>query len=659
MSFIIIGFYRPPTANDTFYDEFADILKECDHNKEIIIMGDFNLNWEDKSKRRKLKVITDKYHLEQLIKGPTRITKCSSTQLDLFFSNKPERITKTYNLITGLSDHNLTLVARKLTSKRFKINASASRHTNVNCIPKSKQETFDNEINNLDWGDILSSENLENSCQLFTSKINIVRDKHIVKNKRKNKNKVNLPWFSEILWQLMKSKDAALKKAIKTKRDTDILVYKNLRNKVINELRLAKSHFFLKLLNDAKGNSSEIWKSINSLLGRAQHHTEDIQLTVQGQTIDDNAKIASIFNSFFIDSVQRLGNNFKTGEQLTDLNVAGQGFDLVTVTEEEVKKVICSLKNSKSKDVSHQDTVFIKKHSTTLIPPITHLANLSIIQSFFPPHWKQAIVTPIFKSGDRNIVSNYRPISILPVISKIVEKIVIDQLTDHINSCNPGLDSAQFGFTKHHSTETAILHLTEQIRLGLDKGGVVGAVFLDLSKAFDTVNHKVLLSKLSNVNLSSNTLAWISSYLSDRRQCVKIKDADSSYLSHNAFTFYEPKWAPEARCLAFLPSLSGSPVLWGQVFSKADPFFFTHRRSPRLSPDVISHCTSRKKNDDLSMLVLCRSPHSVDNVDRFVHLCHLVQSNSTQKLNHFCSDIFIHFFLFPLIRRHHRCLYLS
>ena len=107
---------------------------------------------------------------------------------------------------------------------------------------------------------------------------------------------------------------------------------------------------------------------------------------------------------------------------------------------------------------------------------------------------------------------------------------VINQLTGHINSCKPGLNSAQFGFRKHHSTETAILHLTEQIRSGLGKGGVVGAVFLDLSKAFDTVNHSVLISKLYNFNLSSNTLAWISSYLSNRRQCVKIKDACSSYL---------------------------------------------------------------------------------------------------------------------------------
>ena len=152
------------------------------------------------------------------------------------------------------------------------------------------------------------------------------------------------------------------------------------------------------------------------------------------------------------------------------MNVMGQGFNLVTVSEGEVKRVICFLKNSISRDAFHQNTVFIKNNSATLPPPIAHLVNLSIAHSSFPNNWKHAIVTPVFKPCDRHVVSNYRPISILPVVSKVAEKVIIKQLTDHINSCNPGQNLAQFGFRKHYSTETAILHLTEQIRSNLDKG---------------------------------------------------------------------------------------------------------------------------------------------------------------------------------------------
>lgn len=115
-------------------------------------------------------------------------------------------------------------------------------------------------------------------------------------------------------------------------------------------------------MNEAKGNSKGIWKSINSLTGRVQHRSHDIQLTVQGKTIDDSATITSTFNSFFIESVQELGNNFRSKEQNSNLNVVGQGFNLDIVSEEEVRKVICSLRNSKSRDALHQNTVFIKKN---------------------------------------------------------------------------------------------------------------------------------------------------------------------------------------------------------------------------------------------------------------------------------------------------------
>lgn len=138
MSFILIVIYHPPSSNNDFYEKFQNILKECNFKKEVIIMGDFNVNWEDRSIRKNLKQITDGLDLYQLIKGPTRITQ-SRTQIDLVFSNRPERITKSYNMITGLSDHNLTLVARKLTKKRF---GYSTKERESLRIPKNMQERF-------------------------------------------------------------------------------------------------------------------------------------------------------------------------------------------------------------------------------------------------------------------------------------------------------------------------------------------------------------------------------------------------------------------------------------------------------------------------------------------------------------------------------------
>uniref|UniRef100_A0A8C1L0A4 Reverse transcriptase domain-containing protein n=1 Tax=Cyprinus carpio TaxID=7962 RepID=A0A8C1L0A4_CYPCA len=167
------------------------------------------------------------------------------------------------------------------------------------------------------------------------------------------------------------------------------------------------------------------------------------------------------------------------------------------------------------------DIAVIKTHSSTLIKPITHLINLSIRVGKFPQTWKTAVITPILKAGAPDKVSNYRPISILPVLSKILEKIVAEQLVDHLEN-NLLIYPKQFAFRPGYSTEMANCYLSENIKSSLDKGNVVGAVFIDLKQAFDTVNHEVLLNKLSTFYFSKQAIAWFTSYLESREQCVKI-----------------------------------------------------------------------------------------------------------------------------------------
>ena len=148
MSFTLIVIYRPPSSNISFIDKFKEILRQCDFKKEVIIIGDLNLNWEDKTSRKELKQITDGFNLVQMVKGPTRTTNTTSTEIDLIFTNRPERITKSYNMITGLSDHNLVLISRKLTTRRF---ASYSGNKDYIGIPRNKQEAFKTAITNLNW----------------------------------------------------------------------------------------------------------------------------------------------------------------------------------------------------------------------------------------------------------------------------------------------------------------------------------------------------------------------------------------------------------------------------------------------------------------------------------------------------------------------------
>lgn len=174
----------------------------------------------------------------------------------------------------------------------------------------------------------------------------------------------------------------------------------------------------------------------------------------------------------------------------------------------------------------------MKRHKESLLYPITHLVNLSFRHSIVPSAWKVAMVSPIFKSGERSEMANYRPISILPVVSKVAEKWVAKLMIEHLNTgCNP-LHPMQFGFRAHHSTETANCLFLEKIKFYLDKSSYVGAVFLDLKRAFDTVNHQVLLSKLTYFNFSEQALRWMNSYLSSRKQCVCVSNTKSPLLDY-------------------------------------------------------------------------------------------------------------------------------
>ena len=192
--------------------------------------------------------------------------------------------------------------------------------------------------------------------------------------------------------------------------------------------------------------------------------------------------------------------------------------------------LVNSLKPSTTKDVYGMDSAMLKHLKDVLAPPITQIINLSISQGVFPKVWKTAVVSPIFKSGDSQAICNYRPISILPVVSKVAEKWVAEQLISHLNNSPISLHPMQFGFRANHFTDTANCLLIEKVKSMMDKGGTVGAVFLDLRKAFDPVNHRVLIAKLSSFNFSNNALKWSESYLMNRIQCVNVRNQKSSAL---------------------------------------------------------------------------------------------------------------------------------
>ena len=199
---------------------------------------------------------------------------------------------------------------------------------------------------------------------------------------------------------------------------------------------------------------------------------------------------------------------------------------LSNTTQAEILETIKSLKNTNSTGHDDLSTKFIKLSAPLLAPILEKLFNLSINSGVYPSNLKIAKVIPIFKKGNSTSVNNYRPISILSPINKIFEKILYAKLIKYIDKSKI-LYKYQFGFRKNHSTEQALIELVDQIRLNMGGNHMTCGIFIDLSKAFDTVNHQILIDKLDHYGIRGNALEIFRSYLSNRQQYVTIDNCKS------------------------------------------------------------------------------------------------------------------------------------
>ena len=244
-------------------------------------------------------------------------------------------------------------------------------------------------------------------------------------------------------------------------------------------------------------------------------------------------EIADHFNTFFINIGSNLASKINTKDKedfksyLTFNNKAYGNFKFKTVSEQDVNHIILNLKSKTTTGYDNLSPKLIKSISHIISKPITLLINQSFKTGIFPTKLKIAKVIPIYKKGDPKLMENYRPISLLPTISKIFERVAYNQLSDYIFK-NDILYSSQYGFRKKHSTEFAALELTDHILQEMDKGYLPIALFLDLSKAFDTLNHKILIHKLNFYGITNISLNWFESYLSGRKQFVEINNTISS-----------------------------------------------------------------------------------------------------------------------------------
>ena len=402
-----------------------------------------------------------------------------------------------------------------------------------------------------DWVPFYKAETPSQAWQVMEGKIRLEADKMCPVKQYKIRNS-KPPWLVSELIEQMKDRDYFYNKARRMNNEDDWNIAKFHRNQVNFNIRKAKADYIKDQLRNNEGNSARFWRTIKRIMPNKKGAKNFSKITINDVPDSQNDTLADHLNTFFAnigntaetqtspDKTEHTNSPLKNQKQDLDLNTPSQdneplltnSQDFTSFSKFEVEMLVRKINIffSKSSGIDLLSSRLLKDSFQAISEKLTYLYNFSIKTNIFPAQWKQALVIPIPKAGDLTKKENYRPISLLPLPGKILEKLVHTQLTSFLED-NAVLSDNQFGFRKQRSTAHAISTLLNQIYTNINRSVITAAVYIDFSKAFNCVQHSILLEKLKKLNLHQNIIQWISSYLTDREQRTLVNNTLSSSLS--------------------------------------------------------------------------------------------------------------------------------
>jgi hypothetical protein len=511
----LLTVYRPPsTLLSTFLEEFSGLLTDISSSVcELLFCGDFNIHVDDPNSTQSQSFLNllESFGLKQNVSLPTH---SSGHILDLFISRSDSSLLTNCSVIDPcLSDH--CAVVTTLNVPCY-VRPSRCKHSFRN-LSKINLENFSNDIRSSELYSLPVS-NLSEYYSLFKSTVTSLLNKHAPLKTVNRSTKVSQPFITAEIRKAKTIRSRLETIHRRTKSVTDRENYKTQSKLVTKLVTESKRKYFRDLISDSKNNSKKLWSTLNSLLHRSS------RCSLPYSTSSNS--LASSFLKFFADKITSLNTKLKP-DSLSPHSpppVKPPSFTkFSTVSQDDIKAVILSSSNCTC-SLDFIPTKLLKNCLDVFLPPITTLVNLCLSESTVPEDFKSAIITPLLKKSSlpKDDLSSYRPVSNLNFLSKILERVVYNQLMCHLSSF-PSLSRFQSAYRKFHSVETALTRIQNDLLLSLERKQVSALVLLDMSAAFDTVNHNILLDRLSlNFGIHGSALSLFRSYLCNRTQSVLI-----------------------------------------------------------------------------------------------------------------------------------------
>ena len=540
----IIGtIYRHPCMDqDLFLDDYIKPLcdKLSSENKPIYIAGDFNFDLANTSHNQSqmfFEIMMSNF-LYPSITLPTKINLVKPTIIDNIFTNQiiPEMISG--NLCISISDHLPSFLVVPC-NNQYQLPKQSIYKRDVKHFDRAE---FILDFFDINWDDILqlNMNDVNLSLSLFLEKLDQLFDKHmpwkkvtISELKRKMK-----PWVTTEISRKIRLKSKTYEKYIKCKKSQgnlkNILLqeYKSLKNEITLLIRNSKKNYYENYFTNNKKNLRKTWEGIKEIINLHSNKANNPSFIKDGTvTHSDDTSISNCFNNYFTSVADKILKDRKyTGRQSHRdylQNALPNSFVIRECDRMEVETLISTLNGRKAVGPNSIPSSILYMLKSEISIPLSKIFNLSLMTGIYPDKLKISKTIPIFKKGDRHLTSNYRPISLLSNINKILEKIMFNRTYDFLDKYKC-IYNLQFGFRKKYSTDHALVKITETIRTALDNGKTACGVFIDLQKAFDTVNHNILTDKLCHYGIRGTANNWFKSYLSDRKQFVSFNGAESS-----------------------------------------------------------------------------------------------------------------------------------